>query len=565
MRREIALGSQDFAYLRENHCFYIDKTAFIREWWDGKDAVTLITRPRRFGKTITMSMLDYFFSNRHAGRSDLFEGLEVWREEEFRKLQGTYPVLFLSFAGIKEDTYEATRTRINQVISDVYRKFQWVKKQDFMTPNDRAFLEKVRDDMDDSVAAVTLQRLCGWLYEYFGKRCIILLDEYDTPMQEAYANGYWKELTTFIRSLFNNTFKTNPSMERAVLTGITRVSRESVFSDLNNLRVVTTTTEIYATAFGFTEAEVFSSMDEMEIPEAEKAEVKKWYDGFTFGAVTDIYNPWSVLNYLNEKKIDTYWANTSENGLVGQLLRRGDSARKMQFEELLRGGCIEVQLDEQIIFEQLDEDPDGIWSLLLAGGYLKYIEVMVGEESELPIYRLSLTNLEVKRSFVKMVKGWFKKTREFGEFVSAMLEGDVKNMNRYMNRVALNTFSYFDTGKKPSEDAPERFYHGFVLGLLVDHATDYIITSNRESGFGRYDVVLEPRDKANPAVIMEFKVYDMLDDETELSDTADHALLQIEEKGYAADLLYRGIPEQSIFKYGIAFQGQQCLIKKGEV
>ena len=301
MTGEISIGIQDFGKLRESGVFYIDKTSFIKEWWNGHDDVTLITRPRRFGKTLNMSMLNYFFSNKYAGRSDLFEGLEIWEDEKFRKLQGTYPVIFLSFAGVKQDTYEKTRKSLNALIAKYYKQFSWLKDTDKFTDSDRAYWKSVNEDMDDPTAAISINYLCEWLYDYYGKKCIVILDEYDTPLQEAYIHGFWDELVTYTRALFNNTFKTNPSMERGIMTGITRVSKESIFSDLNNLHVITTTSDQYATSFGFTEEEVFSAMDERGIPAEEKEKVKYWYDGFTFGTVKDIYNPWSVKMYLEER------------------------------------------------------------------------------------------------------------------------------------------------------------------------------------------------------------------------------------------------------------------------
>jgi len=564
MGRVVAIGIQDFAQLRENQYFYVDKTEFIRDWWTSGDAVTLITRPRRFGKTLNMSMLDYFFSNKHADRGDLFEGLEIWKDEIFRKIQGTYPVLYLSFAGVKHADYKNTRATINSLIMDLYSQYEWIIKDGKYTDTDRTLFYKVKEDMDDSTAALSLKKLCEWIYRYYGKKCIILLDEYDTPMQEAYIYGFWDELTSYIRALLNNTFKTNPYMERAVMTGITRISKESVFSDLNNLNVVTTTSNEYEAAFGFTEEEVFASMDEMGIAEREKEKVRTWYDGFTFGRVRGIYNPWSVIMYLDKRIFDTYWANTGGNGLVSKLIREGDRGIKTEFEKLLMGECIETKTDEQIIFNQLSQDRNAIWRLLLASGYMKVEEILQEVPEDEPVYRLKLTNLEVRRLFSRMIKGWFDRDYTFNEFVSAMFRGDLLSMNHYMNEIALNNFSYFDTGKRPSRRSePERFYHGFVLGLLVDKANSYVVKSNRESGYGRYDVVMEPKNVKDVAVIMEFKVFDEEDQEKTLEDTAMNALQQIRDKKYDADLLQKGIPEERILTYGFAFEGEKCLIRKG--
>ena len=563
MARTIGIGLQDFGDLIRKNCFYIDKTSFIREWWESEDSVTLITRPRRFGKTLNMSMVEQFFSVNYADKSEVFRGLSVWENEKYREIQGTYPVISLSFANVKERSYPAARERICQLITDLYIKNHFLRDCAWMTAADRDYFDSVRTDMSEVVATLAIYKMCDYLYRYYGKKVIILLDEYDTPMQEAYVDGYWTEMAGFTRSMFNSAFKTNPWLERAIMTGITRVSKDSLFSDLNNLEVVTATSEKYAAAFGFTEEEVFSALDEYGLSE-EKAQVKRWYDGFIFGEHTDIYNPWSIMNYLDSGKISTYWANTSSNSLAGKLLREGNRGIKEQFEILLQGGKIQVCIDEQIVYDQLDHSESAVWSLLLASGYLKVLDydkegqLEDGEEAE---YELTLTNYEVKRMFHNMVRGWFKCVQtDYNDFVRSLLHGDTKAMNAYMNRVALNTFSYFDTGKKPSGEEPERFYHGFVLGLIVDLQNRYLISSNRESGFGRYDVVLEPRDPGeDQAFILEFKVHDP-EEETTLRDTVQAALKQIGEKKYEAALLQRGIPEARIRKYGFAFEGKRVLI-----
>lgn len=591
MSRTVGIGHQDFEKLIRKNNFYVDKTKFIKEWWENDDDVTLITRPRRFGKTLNLSMVEHFFSVEytqrsllashpggadgtairmdsdseadlpHTDRNSLFQGLAIWEEETYRRLQGTWPVIFLSFAKVKETSFQNARKKICQLITNLYNRYDFLLESGLLNEKEKSIYHEVNADMEDYLASEALSNLSDYLMRYYGKKVIILLDEYDTPMQEAYVGGYWDELISFMRNLFHSTFKSNPYLERALMTGITRVSKESVFSDLNNLEVVTTTSEKYEDSFGFTQEEVWEALKEYGLYE-QREQVRHWYDGFTFGNKSDIYNPWSIINYLDKRRFSPYWANTSSNSLVGKLIREGSPDLKIAMEDLLSGRLLHAQIDEQVVFSMLDADENAVWSLLLASGYLR-VEEFEFSDSGYPECELKLTNWEVTAMFRRMVAEWFRQPASasaYNTFIKALLLGDVDAMNTYINRVVSATFSYFDTGKNPSGEAePERFYHGFVLGLLVELSDKYRITSNRESGFGRYDVMLEPLGSSEDAVIIEFKVCSARKKQT-LEDAAAEALDQIDRMRYAADLEAKGIPPERIRRYGFAFDGKKVLI-----
>ena len=561
IRPIISLGNTAFESIRTGGNFYIDKSDFIRQWWENQDFATLITRPRRFGKSLNLNMLECFFSEKYKGRSDLFAGLSIWKEEKYRGIQGTYPVISFSFADIKGRDFDTAREAICQVILDLYTQFSFLKESDRLSPEEKEYFAMVSSGMSDAVAAVAIKRLSMCLNHHYGKKALIFLDEYDTPLQEAYMYGYWDALTGFVRGLFNSTFKTNPYLERALLTGITRVSKESIFSDLNNLMVITTTSCQYADCFGFTEDEVFHALKQYGMEE-KMEEIQAWYNGFSFGDKRDIYNPWSITCFLKEKKLKPYWANTSSNQLIGKLLRQGSVELKIVLEDLLDGKVFQTEIDEEIIFEQLERKKGAIWSLLLACGYLKVTEVHFEENTGRYQYALAVTDREVKMLFEDMVEGWFSDENiPYNEFIKALLVNDVDYMNEYINRVSQAIFSTFDTRKNPSDTAanPERFYHGFVLGLIVELEGKYRISSNRESGFGRYDVMMEPMDKNENAYILEFKVFNPRK-EKKLEDTVLNALDQIQEKDYDRELLARGIDSGKIYHYGFAFHGKNALI-----
>ncbi|MFG6327990.1 MAG: ATP-binding protein [Lachnospiraceae bacterium] len=560
MGNTVSLGNQDFESIRKLDAFYIDKTNFIKEWWEGQDVVTLVARPRRFGKTLNLSMLECFFSNQYAGRSNLFEGLSIWEDEKYRNMQGSYPVIFISFAGIKADNYKMARDGIIYVIMALYAKYQYILQGDILNLQEKSYFSFIKTGMSDAEIAVSINNLSMCISRYYGKKVIVLLDEYDTPLQEAYVYGYWNKMVLLVRSLFNYTFKTNPYLERGLLTGITRVSKESIFSDLNNLEVVTTTSKKYCTSFGFTEEEVFNALDERGLP-AEKEEVKKWYDGFVFGNIADIYNPWSITKFLDSGEYGTYWADTSSNKLVFGLIMAGTPKMKMQMEDLLAGRYLETDLEEQVVFDQLESAEGAVWSLLVASGYLKPLSRHLNHNSGKFHYKLGVTNYETSLMFKNMVSGWFPEyLTSYNGFKEALLAGDLDYMNQFINDVSEEMFSSFDTGNKPSEKTqPERFYHGFVLGLIVDMAERYYIRSNRQSGFGRYDVMMQPKNSYDDAIIIEFKVFNPRKDKN-LCDTVENALKQIYEKNYDAELISRGITKDRIRHYGFAFKGKEVLI-----
>ncbi len=560
MARTISLGAQGFADIRENGYFYVDKTDFVERWWESADVVTLVCRPRRFGKTLNLRTVECFLSPGYAGAGErLFSGLKVWDSERMRAIQGTVPVAFVSFADCKGGSFDEVRSKMFREVAAPFDCNRYLL-EDSLTPNARAQFEAVRSDMGNTDFTSSLKLLCTLLESHYGAKPVVLLDECDTPMQEAWLGGWWSDMVDLVRPFMNSTFKTNPALGRGLITGITRVSRESIFSDLNNLAVVTTSSPHYEECFGFTEEEVFAALDEFGVS-ADRTEVKRWYDGFAFGGADGIYNPWSITSYLKNGQFDTYWANTSGNALVSSLVRRGDEDVKADFQTLLEGGSIRKSLDEQVVFSELESKPNALWALLLATGYIKAL-------GPVPKYaheprELTVTNHEVMLFLDGMVESWFSAAASsYNRFTRALLAGDVDAMNAYLSDVARACVSSFDSGAHPSEHGePERFYHGLVLGMLVELRGRYAVESNRESGFGRLDVALVPCDPTgnDPAVILEFKVFDPRR-ETSLEDTVRRAHEQIEAKAYRTALAERGIGTDRIQAYGVAFRGKDVLV-----
>ena len=561
MQRKVAIGIQSFEKLREEDYFYVDKTAFIKEWWERGDSVTLIMRPYCFGKTLNMSMLETFFSIKYANRGDLFENLCIWQEEKYQKMQGTYPVISLSLASIKSRDYKQARYEMIHLIVELYSKYNFIFESEVLKEINKDFVKRVSFEMNDADITFAIHQLCGYLYQYYGKKVIILLDAFDIPMKEAYRQGYWDEWVSFTRSMFHSMFKGNPYLERGMMVGITSISQESIFSDLNNVKFVTMTSNEYANSFGFTEEEVLASLEEYDL-EKEKERVKQWYGGFSFGTYKNIYNPLCILKFLRERMYKTYWADVNSNGLIDKIIREGNSEIKELFEDLLNGKVIRCEINERFIYKQLDSDENAIWSFLLTRGYLKVLSYeridLIGDREVL--YDLVLTNDEVKSMFFDMVQKWFGRTSgNYYNFIGALLRNDIEEMNIYMNRITRDLSSYFGIEKRIFRIEMERFYHGFVLGLLTKLVEDYVITSNGESGYGKYDVMLEPKDKRKKAFILEFKIHEP-EEESSLQETVAVALKQIEEMKYATDLIARGCKKENIRKYGFALGEKEVLI-----
>ena len=587
MRRPINLGANDFADLRLNNDFYVDKTGLIRDWWLNRNKVTLICRPRRFGKTLNLDTIRCFLSTEFAGRGEeLFGGLNVWEggfDEErtvMRDLQGTIPVIAISFARVKQDTFPRMIKRIAEIMVQAKQSHGYLLNWEGLTQDDRDALDQVRLKMDADTCAGVPNLICRLLERYWGVKPVVLLDEYDTPMEHAWTNGFWKKASSFMGDLMVSTFKDNPSLERGLITGITRVGRESIFSDLNNLEVNTTSSTKYRTYFGFTQTEVNESLAEYGLVE-DLDNVKRWYDGYFFGGEGNIYNPWSIVNLLyNEGVRDTYWANTSSNGLISNVLRRGDADLKRDLEELVRGGEVYKIIDDQVVFSELYSKHGAVWALLLASGYLTS-SGPAPLEPKLELRPLRLTNFEVALIFDDMVKSWFIKAwSDLDGFAKAILAGDAEAATHYLTKITIQCMSYLDGRKriaksdaKPhrkskskraakNDSNPESFYHGLVLGLLVSLRDAYEVTSNRENGLGRCDITLVPLDGANgsdPAVILELKVFDP-SKEKSLAETIARAKTQIVDKGYVEGLVAKGIERERIRTYGVAFRGKEVLI-----
>ena len=546
MSQTVSLGAQDFAYIRENNCFLVDKTDFIREWWENKDAVTLITRPRRFGKTLNLSMMECFFSVAYKNRNDLFEGLSIWKKEEYRKLQGIYPVIFMSFANIKGSTFQSAREGIIQSLVRLYGKYAHIRNAEFMSPQDLEFFDSVRLEMSDTTAALAVSSLSDYLSRYYGKKVLIFLDEYDTPLQEAYVNGFWKELVDFMRGLFNATFKSNPFLERGLLTGITRVSKESIFSDLNNLTVVTTTSEKYSTQFGFTQDEVSHALEEYGLEE-QKEKVKYWYDGYLLEDY-QVYNPKAVVSVCVRGRFRSYWSETASYEAIVPFINMNYDGLKNAIIEILSGASIKVNTAAFKNDTVNIQSKDDVLTYLIHLGYLGYNQnrrtAFVPNEE----IRQELTTAVESRKWNEMIT--FQQESE--HLLEATLDMDEEAVEEGIEKIHTEYVSNIQYNNENSLSS--------VLAIAYLSSMEYYFKPVRElpTGRGFADFVFIPKPEyvsSYPALVVELK----------WNKNAETALQQIKErkypesiKQYTGDILLVGI------NYDKKTKKHQCLIESYE-
>ncbi len=556
-KKKLPVGLSDFKRVITDNYYYVDKSLFIQELLDQGAPAMLIPRPRRFGKTLNLSMLRYFFEKTEEDHSALFRSLKIWQAgEEYTRHQGQYPVVYLTLKDVKESTWESALGKIKRLIQEEFSRHREVRNTALSSTETEKYFDAIvglaasQDEYEDS-----LKQLCGYLAQHYGKQVILLIDEYDTPIQAGYVNGYYAEVVGFMRNFLSGGLKDNVHLEKGVLTGIMRVAKESIFSGLNNLGVFTLLRHEFASSFGLTEDEVETALEKFDLVE-QHSEVKAWYDGYVFGDQV-IYNPWSIINYLNsaDKECRPYWVNTSDNAVIEQLLTRGGVELRADLESLITGEGIEKSIEESMVFSEIEHNEDLLWSFLLFGGYLKYVGKRPHETQWL--YRLQIPNAEVRQMYSRLVRRWFE-TRFENKKVELMLlaftRGEVKEFERYFRDLVLNIFSYHDFGNES-----EKVYQAFTIGLLVWLGGQYEIKSNRESGYGRYDVMVIPRDLARVGYVIEFKKVDAYENETpELA--LQNALLQIEEKKYAAELYGRGL--KTVKRLAIVFEGKRVWVKE---
>ena len=535
----IGIGTSDFKKLRIKDYYYIDKTMYIKDILDNKSEIVLVTRPRRFGKTLNMSMLKYYFDCTKKDSKELFQGLKILEQEEkYTSKLGYYPVIYVTLKDAGLMNYNLMMMQLKTIMMEVYYEHRYVLEKEEMSEGERKIFNRMLSaEANDIDIMNSLKILSKILYQYYNKPVILLIDEYDVPLQNAYIQGYYEEAVSFYRTFYGVTFKDNPYLEKTVITGVSRIAKESIFSGANNFDVYTVLDDEFSDDFGITEEEMEKAIQDFGIEEDRK-EIKKWYDGYRIGNTEGIYNPWSILNYLKNKQLMQYWVNTSSNDLI-KLVLKNSSTVKEKMERLLKDEEIEVPINLETIIVGIENNEDNIWGLMLGTGYLKVTEVVNLAEH---IYKVKLPNYEIKLLFQQIINDWFRNKVMGNDLKSILKDLVTLNLDEFERKFRVlvkEMFSYMDVG----ENTAENFYHAFVLGMLVGLKDTYYVNSNRESGYGRYDIMLEPKDKNGNSFIMEFKVLDDMEEKT------------IEEKGYETNLREKGY--RKITKMVYAFKGKE--------
>ena len=546
----IGLGQSDFRALRIRKNYYIDKTMYIKDIIDNDSSVILVTRPRRFGKTLNMSMLRYYFDCSQKDNKELFEGLKIMEQgEEYTSKLGYYPCIYLTLKDISEVNYQNMILNLKTAVSDMYLEHIYLLDSDKIYPFEK---EQIKDILsykeDEIVLRNSIKTLSKYLNRYYNKPVMLFLDEYDVPLQSAYVNGYYEQGVTFFKTFYGTTFKDNQYLQKTVLTGVSRVAKESVFSGANNFKVFTVLDDEFSDDFGITEKEMDKIIEDFEVQD-EKEEIKKWYDGYIIGHTEGIYNPWSILNYLTDRKLMPYWVNTSSNDLI-KLILKNSATVKEKIEQLLRDEEIEVPINLETVIVGIEQNEENIWGLLLGTGYLKVTGVV---DLAMGVYKVKIPNYEIKFLFQNIIRDWFN-DKVIGNNLNTILKDLVTlkldEFEQKFKVLVRQMFSFMDVG----ENTAENFYHAFVLGMLVGLKDSYYVNSNRESGYGRYDIMLEPKDKNGNSFIMEFKVY-REEKEKDINDTIESAKKQIEERKYEENLQEKGFT--NITKMVFAFKGKE--------
>jgi len=555
--QQIPLGTSDFKSLINDDLYYVDKTPMIANIIQGS-RITLLPRPRRFGKTLNMSMLSYFFSNQKDNR-ELFEGLAIEDDAEAMAHCGQYPVIFLSFKDVKESTADDAFSKIADLIAAQFDEYTTALDALALSEREAQSVKAIRTlSATPAELSNSIRLLSALLQRHYQQPVVILIDEYDMPINSAYSYGYYDEVVGFLRNLLSGAFKDNPSVFKGVMTGILRIARESIFSGLNNIEVCSLTDPEFNRYFGFTVTETEQALEDYGLTHTLE-NVRTWYNGYNFGEVTT-YNPWSILHFLKKKgELKPYWLNTSDNALVRDLIARASPQVKQELESLLHdpNAVVRKQLNENIVFRDLNQDEDAVWNFLLFSGYLAYKNrALEGKH----IYAdMCIPNTEVASFYEDAILTWFKpptasKALQLPALLQLLLRCDFESFAKAFVHFCTATFSYFDE----QGTQPERFYHAFVLGMLVQLQDSHSIKSNRESGYGRYDVCLIPHDKNQPGFVIEFKAVDELDNLT-LEQACEQALKQIEQKQYATDLHAQGI--EKVYPLAISFEGKRVLVR----